>query len=62
MSGEDRGQVIIYQTEDGQSRIECHLVDETIWLSQGLLAELFDHSKKTISPSSAVTACEARIF
>ena len=49
MSGEDRGQVIIYQTEDGQSRIECQLVDETIWLSQGLLAELFDRSKKTIS-------------
>lgn len=49
MSGEGRGQIIIYQTEDGASRIDCQLVDETIWLSQALMADLFDRSKKTIS-------------
>jgi hypothetical protein len=46
---EGRGEIIIYETEDGQSRIECRLVDETVWLSQALMAELFQRSKKTIS-------------
>lgn len=49
MNGEGRGQIIIYQTEDGASRIDCQLVDETIWLSQALMAELFGRSKKTVS-------------
>lgn len=43
------GELVIYVTEDGRSRIECRLVDETIWLSQALMAELFQRSKKTIS-------------
>lgn len=43
------GEFIIYQTDDGSARVECHLVDETIWLSQALMADLFDRSKKTIS-------------
>jgi len=41
--------IIIYQTEDGRSRIECQFEGETIWLSQALMAELFERSKKTIS-------------
>jgi len=41
--------IIIYQTEDGRSRIECKFEGETIWLSQALMAELFERSKKTIS-------------
>lgn len=49
MSGTDTGNLILYQTEDGQSRIECHLVDGTIWLSQALMAELFQRSKQTVS-------------
>lgn len=49
MSGDDKGHLVVYQTEDGRARIECRLVDETIWLSQGLIGELFDRSKKTIS-------------
>lgn len=43
------GDLIIYETADGKNRIECKLAGETIWLSQGLMAELFDRSKKTIS-------------
>jgi hypothetical protein len=34
-------QFIIYQTENGQTKIETRLEDETIWLSQKLMAELF---------------------
>ena len=43
------GELVIYQTEDGQSRIECKLVEQTIWLSQAHMGELFDRSKQTIS-------------
>ncbi len=35
------GEFVFYQTEGGQTRIECHFEDETIWLSQALIAELF---------------------
>ncbi len=43
------GEFILYQTEDGKARVECRFQDETIWLSQALMSELFDRSKKTIS-------------
>lgn len=33
--------LILYQTEDGQTRIQCRLVNDTIWLTQALMAELF---------------------
>ena len=49
MSMGPTGNLVIYQTEDGRARIECRLVDETVWLSQALMGELFDRSKKTIS-------------
>ena len=43
------GEFVLYQTEDGQNRIQCQLVDGTIWLSQMQMGELFQRSKKTIS-------------
>lgn len=41
--------ILIYQTEDGKTKIETHLEDETIWLNQSQLCELFQKSKSTIS-------------
>jgi len=41
--------LILYQTEDGQTRIEVRLLDETVWLSQTQMSELFDKDKRTIS-------------
>ena len=49
MSEEPTGNLVIYQTEDGRAQVECRLVDETIWLSQAVMGELFDRTKKTIS-------------
>lgn len=49
MNNEFTGSLVIYQTEDGKAQIECRLVDQTIWLSQALMGELFERSKKTIS-------------
>ncbi len=42
-------QIIIYQTEDGRTKIETRLEDETVWLTQAQLCELFQKSKATIS-------------
>ena len=35
------GEIVLYQTEDGQTRVECRFADETLWLTQALMAELF---------------------
>jgi hypothetical protein len=43
------GEFLLYQTEDGQSRIECRLRDETLWLSLKQISELFDRDKSVIS-------------
>ncbi len=40
--------IVLYQTEDGRTRIECRLEDETIWLTQKLMAELFQKDVRTI--------------
>ena len=49
MNRESLGEIIIYETEDGESRIECRLVDKTIWMSQKLMAELFNRTVPTIN-------------
>lgn len=41
--------IIIYQTEDGNTKIETRLEDETVWLTQAQLCELFQKSKATVS-------------
>ena len=44
-----KSELILYQTEDGKTRIEVKLQDETVWLSQKLMAELFQSTKQNIS-------------
>lgn len=34
-------QIIVYQTEDGQTKLDVRLENETVWLTQKLMAELF---------------------
>ena len=41
--------VILYNTEDGKAKIELHIENETVWLNQIELAELFQTSKQNIS-------------
>jgi len=45
----NRGEIIIYKSDDGEARIEVKMENETVWLSQKQMAELFGKSKKTIS-------------
>ena len=42
-------EILFYQTEDGRSRIEVRLDEKTVWLSQRLLAELFQKDVRTIN-------------
>ena len=45
----DNNQIIMYQTEDGLTRIDVTIENETVWLSQDQMAELFQRDKSTIS-------------
>lgn len=38
-----KGQILIYQTEEGQTKLEVRLEDETVWLSQKGMAELYQN-------------------
>jgi hypothetical protein len=42
-------QFILYQSEDGQTKLDVRFMDETVWLTQALMAELFQTSTDNIS-------------
>lgn len=45
---ENKGEVLIYQSEDGLTNVEVIVRDETVWLSQQQMAELFQTSRTNI--------------
>lgn len=45
----EQGEVVIYQTDDGDTKIDVRFVDETVWLTQQQMTELFQTSKQNIS-------------
>jgi len=45
---EGRGAILIYQTEDGQAALEVNLENETVWLSQEMMARLFEKDRTVI--------------
>lgn len=46
---ESTGEVLLYQTEDGRTRVECRFEGETLWLTQAQMAELFQTSKQNVA-------------
>lgn len=48
-SAPGKGQFLVYEAEDGRVKIDVRLADETVWLSQALIAELFQTSVPNIS-------------
>jgi hypothetical protein len=42
------GEIFFYQTDDGQTRIEVRIQDESVWLSQKGMAELFGKDVRTV--------------
>ncbi len=46
---ENKSQIIIYQTENGETKLDVRFQDETVWLTQKLMAELFQTSVPNIN-------------
>lgn len=44
-----KGQFLVYEAEDGQVKIDVRLADETVWLTQKLMADLFQVTVPTIN-------------
>ena len=42
-------ELILYQTDDGQTKIEVKLEGDTVWLTQGQMTDLFQTTKQNIS-------------
>ncbi len=64
MSNEAQPQssIILYQTEDGRTRIQCRFEDETVWMTQALLAELFQKDVRTINEHLQNIFAEGELF
>ena len=43
------GEFLLYQTQDGRTRIQCRFEGETLWLTQQQIAELFQTTKQNVS-------------
>lgn len=43
------GEFLLYETEDGRSRVECRFIEDSLWLTQALMAELFQVKVPTIN-------------
>lgn len=44
-----QSEIIIYRTEDGNTKVDVKFQDETVWLTQAQLCELYQTSKSNIS-------------
>lgn len=49
LDAQNQGEIVIYQADDGDAKIDVRFVDETVWLSQAQLCELYQTSKSNIS-------------
>ena len=52
---------LLYRTEDGRTRVECRFEEETLWLTQALMAELFDRDVRTINEHLKTIYAEAEL-
>ncbi|WP_283107032.1 virulence RhuM family protein [Shewanella surugensis] len=43
------GEFVLFQTDDGRSRVECRFEADTLWLSQAAMADLYDKNVRTIN-------------
>ena len=44
-----KSEIILYQTEVGRTRIQCRFKNETLWLTQSLIAELFQTTPQDVT-------------
>ncbi len=43
-----QSEIILYQTEDGSTRVQCRFENETVWLTQAQMADLFQTTKQNV--------------
>ena len=43
------GEFLLYETEDGRTRVECRFIEDSLWLTQALMADLFQVKVPTIN-------------
>lgn len=48
-NAQNQGEIVIYQNDDGNTKIDVRFVDETVWLTQAQLCELYQTSKSNVS-------------
>lgn len=48
-AAENNGEILLYQTEDGETRIEARMVNESVWLTQAQLGNLFQKDRSVIT-------------
>lgn len=46
---QNTGEILLYQTEDGLTRVEARMIDESVWLTQAQLADLFQRDRSVIT-------------
>ena len=46
---ENNSEILLYKTEDGEIKIDVYFEEETVWLTQDQLSELFGKAKSTIN-------------
>ncbi|MBI3090489.1 MAG: virulence RhuM family protein [Candidatus Tectomicrobia bacterium] len=47
--GGSAGEILLYETEDGRTRVECRFAAESLWMTQALMAELFQTTPQNIT-------------
>lgn len=62
MSAFQPGEFLLYETEDGRARVECRFAEDTLWLSQAMMAELFQSSPQNITLHLKTLYAEGEIF
>ena len=49
MKDYNNSEILIYQSENGVTKIDVKMIDETVWLTQAQLCELYQTSKSNVS-------------
>jgi len=57
----DNSEIIIYQTEDGRTKIDVRMKDKTVWLTQAQMAELFGRERSVITKHIRNVFAEAEL-
>ena len=55
------GEFLLYETDDGRTRVECRFVDDTLWLPQSGMAELFQTTPQNITLHLKALCAEGEI-